>query len=331
AATPGGANIQADEATNTLIIQAPARQLKMLREVIARLDVRRNPVLVEGIIAELSTTSQAELGIQWKTSQTNTGVVTGSSFSGGDVAPEIAKSVSKGIFGFTDGLALGYLRGGDIRALLNAFSGDGYTNVLSTPSLMTLDNAEAEIVVGQNVPFITGSFNNSATTPDNPFQTIERKDVGILLKVKPQINEGGTVTLELEQEVSSVDPSTRGSDLITNKRSIKTTVLVDNSDIVVLGGLIQNNLTENDQKVPWVGDIPVLGHLFKNSRNQHNKTNLMVFLRPTIINDREGNLTTAATRYDALRKRQEAEEPRRKGSLLREEAPRLPAADGLLE
>ncbi len=328
---PGSSNIQADEATNTLIIQAPTRQLKMLREVIARLDVRRNQVLVEGIIAELSTTSQAELGIQWKTSQTNNGIVTGSTFAGGNVAPNITGAVSKGVFGFADGLALGYLRGGDIRALLNAFSGDRYTNVLSTPSLMTLDNAEAEIVVGQNVPFVTGSFNNASTTPDNPFQTIERKDVGILLKVKPQINEGGTVTLELEQEVSSVDSSTRGADLITNKRSIKTTVLVDDSDIVVLGGLIQNNLTENDQKVPWVGDIPVLGHLFKNSRNDHSKTNLMVFLRPTIINDREGNLSTATTRYDMLRQRQEAEEPRRKGSLLREQAPRLPAADGLLE
>jgi len=329
--TPGSANIQADDATNTLIIQAPARQLKMLREVIARLDVRRNQVLVEGIIAELSTTSQAELGIQWKTSQTNNGIVTGSTFGGGNVAPNITGAVRDGVFGFADGLALGYLRGGDIRALLNAFSGDRYTNVLSTPSLMTLDNAEAEIVVGQNVPFVTGSFNNSSTTPDNPFQTIERKDVGILLKVKPQINEGGTVTLELEQEVSSVDSSTRGADLITNKRSIKTTVLVDDSDIVVLGGLIQNNLTENDQKVPWVGDIPILGHLFKNSRNDHSKTNLMVFLRPTIINDREGNLATATTRYDMLRQRQEAEEPRRKGSLLRESAPRLPAPDGLLE
>ena len=329
--TPGSSNIQADEATNTLIIQAPTRQLKMLREVIARLDVRRNQVLVEGIIAELSTTSQAELGIQWKTSQTDNGVVTGSTFGGGNVSPNITGAVSKGVFGFADGLALGYLRGGDIRALLNAFSGDRYTNVLSTPSLMTLDNAEAEIVVGQNVPFVTGSFNNSSTTPDNPFQTIERKDVGILLKVKPQINEGGTVTLELEQEVSSVDSSTRGADLITNKRSIKTTVLVDDSDIVVLGGLIQNNLTENDQKVPWVGDIPILGHLFKNSRNDHSKTNLMVFLRPTIIVDREGNLSTATTRYDMLRDRQEAEEPRRKGSLLREQAPRLPSPDGLLE
>ncbi len=331
AATPGASNIQADEATNTLIIQAPTRQLKMLREVITKLDVRRNQVLVEGIIAELSTSRQAELGVQWRTSQPNTGIVTGGTFSGGVVAPDLTKALTKGAFGFADGLSLGYLRGGDIRALLNAFSGDRYTNVLSTPSLMTLDNAEAEIVVGQNVPFVTGSFNNSTTTPENPFQTIERKDVGILLKVKPQINEGGTVTLELEQEVSSVDTATSGANLITNKRSIKTTVLVDNSDIVVLGGLIQNDLTENNQKIPWVGDIPLLGHLFKDARNNHTKTNLMVFLRPTIISDREGNLSTATTRYDALRQRQEAEEPQRKGSLLREDAPRLPATDGLLE
>jgi general secretion pathway protein D len=267
-----------------------------------RLDVRRNQVLVEGIIAELSTTSEAELGIQWKTSQTNNGIVTGSTFSGGSVSPNITGAVSKGVFGFADGLALGYLRGGDIRALLNAFSGDRYTNVLSTPSLMTLDNAEAEIVVGQNVPFVTGSFNNSSTTPTTPSRPSSARTSASCLKVKPQINEGGTVTLELEQEVSSVDSSTRGADLITNKRSIKTTVLVDDSDIVVLGGLIQNNLTENDQKVPWVGDIPVLGHLFKNARNDHSKTNLMVFLRPTIINDREGNLSTATSRYEELRR-----------------------------
>ena len=331
-ATPGSSNIQADEATNTLIIQAPPRQLKMLREVIARLDVRRNQVLVEGIIAEISTSSSKELGVQWRTSQpTNEGIVAGSSFSGGKIAPAITGAIAKGAFGFADGFSLGYLRGGDIRALLNAFSGDSYTNVLSTPSLMTLDNAEAEIVVGQNVPFVTGSFTNSNSDSKNPFQTIERKDVGILLKVKPQINEGGTVTLELEQEVSSVTNSTAGKDLITDKRSIKTTVLVDDRDIVVLGGLIKNDLKEKNQKIPWLGDIPVLGHLFKNSQDDHGKTNLMVFLRPTIISDREGNRATANTRYDMMRNRQEAEEPRRKGSLLREEAPRMPGPDGLLE
>ena len=329
-ATPGSSNIQADEATNTLIIQAPARQLKMLHEVIAKLDVRRNQVLVEGIIAELSTRRNSELGIQWRSNQPNTGVFAGTQLPG-EVSNGIEGAVKKGSVALLNGFTLGYLEGGDIRALLRAFSGDGYTNILSTPTLMTLDNAEAEIVVGQNVPFVTGSFTNNTTTPESPFQTIERKDVGILLKVKPQINEGGTVTLELEQEVSSVAPSTRGSDLITDKRSIKTTVLVDDGEIVVLGGLLENKLTETDQKIPWLGDIPVLGHLFKNAQNDHTKSNLMVFLRPTVISDRESNRDTAAVRYDLMRTRQEAQEPHRKGNLLRENAPHMPAPDGLLE
>ena len=330
-AAPGSSNIQADEATNTLIIQAPARQMKTLREVIAKLDVRRNQVLVEGIIAELSTSRGTELGIQWQTSQTQNGVLAGTQLPG-TISGGIAKAVDKGSLALLNGFTFGYLQGGDIRTLLRAISGDSYTNILSTPTLMTLDNAEAEIVVGQNVPFVTGSFTNSNSDSNNPFQTIERKDIGILLKVKPQINEGGTVTLELEQEVSSVAPNTNGNvDLITNKRSIKTTVLVDNGEIVVLGGLLQNNLTENNQKVPWLGDIPLLGHLFKNSLDDVKKTNLMVFLRPTIVNDREGNRSTATARYDLMRTRQEAEEPRRKGSLLHEPAPHLPAPDGLLE
>lgn len=330
-ATPGSSNIQADEATNTLIIQAPPRQLKTLRDVIAKLDVRRNQVLVEGIIAELSTSRGTELGVQWQTSQTQNGVLAGTQLPG-KVSGGIETAINKGSVALLNGFTFGYLQGADIRLLLRAISDDSYTNILSTPTLMTLDNAEAEIVVGQNVPFVTGAFTNSNSNANQPFQTIERKDIGILLKVKPQINEGGTVTLELEQEVSSVAPSTKGSvDLITNKRSIKTTVLVDNGDIVVLGGLIQNNLTESNQKVPWIGDIPLLGHLFKNSIDDHSKTNLMVFLRPTIVNDREGNRSTATTRYDMMRARQEAEEPRRKGSLLHQDAPRIPAPDGLLE
>ena len=329
-ATPGSANIQADEATNTLIIQAPARQMKTLRDVIAKLDVRRNQVLVEGIIAELSTSSGTELGIQWQTSQTQNGVLAGTQLPGKD-SGGIESAVKQGSVALLDGFTFGYLQGADLRVLLRALASDTYTNVLSTPTLMTLDNAEAEIVVGQNVPFITGSFTNSNSDSNNPFQTIERKDVGILLKVKPQINEGGTVTLELEQEVSSVTNSTAGKDLITDKRSIKTTVLVDDGEIVVLGGLIEKELKEKNQKVPWLGDIPVLGHLFKNAQDNTKKTNLMVFLRPTIVNDRDGNRRTASARYGMMRERQDAEEPRRKGSLLREPAPRMPAPDGLLE
>jgi general secretion pathway protein D len=326
---PGEPTIQADEATNMLIIQAPARELRVLREVIAQLDVRRRQVLVEGIIAELTTQRADELGIQWQTNQPDTGIIAGTQLPGG-VSGGIDGAIRDGSLTLLNGLTLGYLRHADIRALLRAISSDRYTNVLSTPTLMTLDNAEAEIVVGQNVPFVTGQFTNDATTPDNPFQTIERQDVGILLRVKPQINDGDTVTLELEQEVPSVDPSTSGVDLITNKRAIKTTVLVDNREIVVLGGLIEDDLSENEQKVPIVGDIPVIGHLFKNTRSDFTKTNLMVFLRPTIIRDRAGNRDTAATRYEGLRARQRAEEPQRSG-WLREDAPELPAYDGLLE
>ena len=328
--TPGSANIQADEATNTLIIQAPARQMKTLRDVIRKLDVRRNQVLVEGIIAELSTTRGTEIGIQWQTSQTQNGVLAGTQLPG-VASGGIEQAVDKGSVALLNGFTFGYLQGADLRALLRALASDTYSNVLSTPTLMTLDNAEAEIVVGQNVPFVTGSFTNSNSDSNNPFQTIERKDVGILLKFKPQINEGGTVTLELEQEVSSVTSSTQGQDLITDKRSIKTTVLVDDGEIVVLGGLIENELKEKNQKVPWLGDIPVLGHLFKNAQDNVKKTNLMVFLRPTIVNDREGNRRTASSRFDMMNQRQEAEEPRRRGSLLREVAPRMPAPDGLLE
>lgn len=327
----GNSNIQADEATNTLIVQASARDLKMLKEVISKLDVRRNQVLVEGVIAELTTERGGELGVQWRTNQPANGTVSGTQLPG-TVSGGLEGALGKGSLALLNGFTFGYLHNGDISALLRAFASDRYTNVLSTPTLMTLDNAEAEIVVGQNVPFITGKFTtNQAASVTQPFETIERKDVGILLKVKPQINEGGTVTLELEQEVSSVDTSTAGSDLITNKRSIKTTVLVDNNDIVVLGGLLQNDLTENNEKVPWVGDIPFVGQLFKNHRNKHTKTNLMVFLRPTIITDRETNHATATRRYDLIRERQEGEEPKRRGELLREDAPRLPAADGLLE
>ncbi|MEQ8232549.1 MAG: type II secretion system secretin GspD [Gammaproteobacteria bacterium] len=331
AGAAAGSAIHADEATNTLILQAPAADLRRLKEVIARLDVRRAQVLVEGIIAELSTDRADELGVQWQTQQDTNGWVGGALFPGTEAGGISGVAGEDGGINLAQGLSFGYLRGaGDIRVLLRALSNDRYTNVLSTPTLMTLDNAEAEIVVGQNVPFVTGQFTNQATTPENPFQTINRQDVGVVLRVKPQINYGDTVTLELEQEVSSVDSSTSGADLITNKRSIKTTVLVDDQDIVVLGGLIENSLRENEQKIPLLGDIPLLGQLFKNSRSDYTKTNLMVFLRPSIMRDPIASRDAARVRYDALREKQEAAEPQRNG-LLRREAPRLPAFDGLYE
>ena len=331
AGATSGSSIQADEATNTLIVQAAAPDLRRVRAVIEKLDVRRAQVLVEGIIAELSTERADELGVQWQTQQGTNGWVGGALFPGTEAGGIGSVAGEEGGINLAQGLSFGYLRGaGDIRVLIRALSNDRYTNVLSTPTLMTLDNAEAEIVVGQNVPFVTGQFTNQATTPENPFQTINRQDVGVVLRVKPQINYGDTVTLELEQEVSSVDSSTTGADLITNKRSIKTTVLVDDQDIVVLGGLIENSLRENEQKIPLLGNIPILGQLFKNSRSDWNKTNLMVFLRPSIMRDPVASRDAARARYDALREKQEAAEPKRR-SLIRQESPRLPAFDGLYE
>ena len=327
----GTASIQADEATNTLILQAPTPDLRRLRAIIEQLDIRRAQVLVEGIIAEISTERADELGVQWQTSRGARGWSGGTQLPGTEAGPLGGAAGEAGGVNLGQGLTFGYLKGiGDIRVLLRALNNDRFTNVLSTPTLMTLDNAEAEIVVGQNVPFVTGQFTNQSTTPDNPFQTITRQDVGVMLKVKPQINYGDTVTLELEQEVSSVDTSTSGADLITNKRSIKTTVLVDDQDIVVLGGLIENDLRENAQKVPLLGDIPLLGQLFRNSRSDVRKTNLMVFLRPSIMRDPQAAHELARTRYGDLREKQEAAESSRR-NLLRREAPRLPAFDGLLE
>lgn len=325
---PGGSlgdvRITADAATNALIVQGPPRDVRRVLDVVSQLDVRRAQVLVEGIVAEVSASQDDELGIQWKTNLPGTGVVGGTLFPG---------SVSGGIDSpfdvedgpnFLTGLTLGYLSGGDLRGLIRALAGNQYTNVLSTPSLMTLDNAEAEIVVGQNVPFVTGQFSNQSTTPDNPFQTIQRQDVGIKLRVKPQINEGDTVTMEIEQEVSSVDESTVGADLITNKRSIKTNVQVDDGDIVVLGGLIGDDARANQDKVPLLGDIPLLGNLFKNTRRSADKTNLMVFLRPQIVRDRGTAADLSRSRYEDIRAKQQLQNSDQTELLLPQRGPVLP-------
>jgi general secretion pathway protein D len=325
----GTFQVQADEATNAVILQAPPELMAQIKAVISKLDIRRSQVLVEGIVAEVSNNKADELGIQWQTSAPRDGVFAGSLLPGvasGPIPDPFAKDSGPSLLA---GLTLGYFSAGDLRALVRALSGDQYTNVLSTPTLMTLDNAEAEIVVGQNVPFVTGQFTNNTTTPDNPFQTIERQDVGILLKVKPQINEGETLTLEIEQEVSSVDRATTGADLITNKRSIKTSVLVDNHQIIVLGGLISDELRENKNKIPLLGDIPLVGHFFSNTNSDFTKTNLMVFLRPTIVRDRETNQELSGSRYDGIRQEQ-AKQDQEHRFFLRDESPVLPP-DGLAE
>ncbi len=321
--------VQADEATNALIVQANPELMAQLREVIEKLDIRPAEVLVEGIIAEISKTKTDELGVQWETSVPGTGVFAGSSLPG-QITSSIPDPFAKGSApALLSGLTLGYFSAGSMRALVSALSGDKFTNVLSTPSLTTLNNAEAKIVVGQNVPFVTGQYTNTTTTPGNPFQTIERQDVGVLLKVKPQINEGDTLTLNIEQEVSSVSPGTTGTDLVTDKRSIKTSVLVDDKQIIVLGGLISKELNDNKSQIPLLGNIPVLGHLFSNNNSKSTKTNLMVFLRPTIIRNQKTNKALTDQRYDDIREKERVQD--KDGHFfLREKNPIL-HIDGLAE
>jgi general secretion pathway protein D len=314
-------NIQADEATNALIITAPPSIMKSLQGVIRKLDIQRHQVLIEAIIVEVSKDNSAELGIQWRSTEDltagNSGFIGSSSFSGtaGSTTQGI-NQISLNPLAAGSGFALGYFDGTNsllgtevinLGALANIFAADGDSNILSTPSLVTMDNQEAEIVVGKNVPFVTGSYSSTgtATNPSNPFRTIERHDIGVKLKIKPQINEGNMVRLELDQEVSSLAPSsTQQGYLITNKRSIKTTVMLENGKILVLGGLIRDDLEEIEQRVPILGHIPILGLLFRYNRTTRTKTNLMVFIKPHIMLNDSINDKITFDKYDYMRRHQ---------------------------
>ena len=313
AATSGG-QVQADTATNSLIITAPEPQYRQLREVIERLDARRAQVFVESLIAEVSADRAAEFGIQWQgvlgkngdsvigLLGTNFGaggkniVTLGAGAAAGTVAP--ARGINIGAAQQTNGIyALGFL------ARFLEESGSG--NVLSTPNLLTLDNEEAKIVIGQNVPFVTGQFTNTNTGNGavNPFQTIERKDVGLTLKVKPQISENGTVKLTIFQEVSSVQASTVNATNgpTTNKRTIESNVLVEDGSVVVLGGLLQDEFQGSGEKIPGLADLPLIGNLFKSESRGRKKTNLMVFLRPVVVRDGAATERLSLDRYEQMR------------------------------
>jgi general secretion pathway protein D len=309
-------DIQADEATNALVITAPPDIMLTLKRVIGQLDIRRAQVLVEAIIAEVSEDTARELGVQWLFNGiqdssgpvgvinfTNSGslisdIINGAaSVADGGTFPAILDNALIG-FGRTNSNSFNYI------GVLNAIASDANSNILSTPTLVTLDNEEAEIIVGENVPFLTGSFTSTGASDGatNPFQTIERSDVGLTLKIKPQINEGDAMRLEIEQEISSIAPSVAGaSDLITKKRSIKTTVMVDDSEMVVLGGLIEERIGEDIQKVPLLGDIPFLGELFTSRTSDITRANLMVFIHPVIL--RDGTMTRQYTnsKYNSIR------------------------------
>jgi len=309
--------VQADEATNALIINAPDATYNNLRGVIEKLDVRRTQVYVEALIVEMQTDAAREIGVQWaaldKTGNSSYGAAQNfPSANPGILSASIDPTVLAGsgglslaILGSTITLPDGTIVQG-LGALARALETRGLANILSTPNLMTLDNAEAKIVVGQNVPFVTGSFTQpTGTTAANPFQTIERKDVGLTLKIKPQVSEGGTIKMEIYQEVSNVSPTSvsGASDLITNKRSIETKVLVDDGHTIILGGLIEDNSSETEQSVPLLGRLPLIGGLFRYKSKTGKRTNLMVFLRPVIIHGPQESYSVTADRYKYLRAR----------------------------
>jgi len=337
-----GGQIQADTATNSLIITAPEPQYRQLRAVIDMLDQRRAQVMVESLIAEVNADKAAQMGIQWQTAKGQSGGTVG--IIGTNFNNQISTAIGQGnIIGASGGsTALGALGGGlniasakqingtyVLSSLATFLQQNGDGNVLSTPTLLTIDNEEAKIVVGQNVPFVTGQYTNNNTSNGsvNPFQTVERKDVGLTLKVKPQISETGTVKLTIFQEVSSIDytkSSTAG--LITNKRSIESNVLVDDGSIIVLGGLLSDEYSGAANQVPLFGDIPVLGWLFKSETRSRSKKNLMVFLRPVVIRDAASSDALSNNRYQQMMGLQQTTQPGFNPILGSGNAPVLPPA-----
>ncbi len=300
--------VQADEQTNSLIITARPDRMRDLRSIISKLDVRRSQVLVEVIIAELFRVKDAELGIQW-IGANNDLLDAADGLIGDDAAND---SGFKQFSQLGVGSIAGLISGGDYSflALLSALDNDSDVNILSTPSLLTMDNEEAEITVGQEVPFVTGSYTGvgNSTLPSNPFQTVERKNVGLTLKITPQISEGDAVKLNIDQEISNINVQQTASlgrgEIITNQRTIKTNVIVDNKSILVLGGLIDEVVTETVQRVPFIGDIPILGEAFTHRGTNKSKRNLMLFIQPTILRNNTQNLHATGKRYRKMREAQ---------------------------
>ncbi|MFU8764742.1 MAG: secretin N-terminal domain-containing protein, partial [Haliea sp.] len=325
------ATIEADKHTNALIITAPTDEMASLEAVITRLDIRRAQVLVEAIIVELEVRDGQDLGLQWLFANDD-------GFYGGNINPNDPRAARiagailpedggsdggtttgdfnvgalAGAIAGSPGLSLGWGVVDDdlsMTVILNALNRQSNANILSTPSLLTLDNQEAYITVGQNVPFVTGSFTSTGTGDgaQNPFQTIERQNVGITLKVTPHINEGDSVVLDISQEVSSLSGASavlQASDLITNERILQTKVLAANGRMVVLGGLIKDDVQDGSQKVPLLGDIPLLGRLFRSDAVSVVKTNLLIFIRPTIIRDDRQLAGATAEKYRFIRDQQ---------------------------
>lgn len=334
----GGVTIQADGTTNTLLISAPEPVYRNLREVIDMLDQRRAQVVIESLIVEVGEDDASEFGVQWQTGNLGgNGVIGGANLGGSGINTNANTSIDV----LPQGLNLGYVNGTvdipgigkilDLKVLARALKSKGGTNVLSTPNLLTLDNEAASIFVGQTIPFVSGSYvTGGGGTSNNPFQTVTREEVGLKLNVRPQISEGGTVKLDIYQEVSSVDErasnSATAAGIVTNKRAIDTSILLDDGQIMVLGGLLQDGYSQSNDAVPWLSTIPGIGALFRNERRAITKTNLMVFLRPYIIRDSGAGRAITLNRYDFMRRAQGGMQPERSWAMPDMQAPQLPTA-----
>ena len=302
-------SVWADIQTNAIIVNAPPKMMRSLMSIVDKLDIKRAQVLVEAIIVEVIADKTSELGVTWGVNDGNSNnpIALTNFPAGGPGVVQIGGALGTGENGVTnptsligEGGTVGVGRlsnnGTSFAAILNALQGDADTNIISTPTLVTTDNEEATLNVGQEVPFVTGSFSNTGGTVGavNPFQTIQREQVGVKLSITPQINEGGdSLLLKISQEISNIASSAAGAvDLITNERIIETTVIVGDGEILVLGGLLEDTLRESEQRVPILGSIPILGALFRTQKSDIVKTNLMVFIRPKILR------TTAQTRFE---------------------------------
>lgn len=333
-----GISVQADVATNTLLISAPEPVYRNLRRVIDQLDQRRAQVLVESLIVEVNQTDAAELGVQW---MLGNGRTFGGTHFGGTTGGSGLNTSARTTLDVLpkDGLNIGVIDGTinlpgvgqilNMKALANALQSKGGANILSTPNLMTLDNEAASIMVGQTVPFVSGRYvTDGGGGSNNPFQTIEREDIGLKLRVRPQISEGGTVKLDIYQEVSSIDAqSSTASGIITNKRALDTSVLLDDGQIMVLGGLLEDSVSHGRDAVPGLGKIPVLGALFRSDTRKRAKTNLMVFLRPHVVRDPAAGQRLTRDRYDYMRNAQAGAQPVQSWALPALSAPQLPPQD----
>ena len=333
----GGVTIQADATTNTLLISAPEPLYRNLREVIDLLDQRRAQVVIESLIVEVGEDDASEFGVQWQTGNLGgKGVIGGANLGGSGINVNGKTSLDV----LPQGLNLGYVNGTvdipgigkilDLKVLARALKSKGGTNVLSTPNLLTLDNEAASIFVGQTIPFVSGSYvTGGGGTSNNPFQTVTREEVGLKLNVRPQISEGGTVKLDIYQEVSSIDErasaAANSAGIVTSKRALDTSILLDDGQIMVLGGLLQDGYSQSNDAVPWLSNIPGIGALFRNERRSITKTNLMVFLRPYIIRDSAAGRSITLNRYDFMRRAQGGLQPERSWAMPDMQAPQLPA------